>query len=120
MGSPHLSPGAVRSSSENSKQTPPGGRRQAAHGDPIHQRKSPGCNRHSTNLLGPTVGRASGYEAGRCRGWQRRPQVKKGENGGTVSGIVTGDSAWDPRRLYTLEVRMKHGIYEPVTEAASA
>ena len=27
------------------------------------------------------------------------------------------DSAWDPRRLHTLEVRMEHGIYEPVTEA---
>jgi RNA-directed DNA polymerase len=30
------------------------------------------------------------------------------------------DSAWDPRRLHTLEVRMEHGNYEPVTEAVSA
>jgi hypothetical protein len=30
------------------------------------------------------------------------------------------DSAWDPRRLYTLEVRMGHGIVTLVTGAVSA
>jgi conjugative relaxase-like TrwC/TraI family protein len=36
------------------------------------------------------------------------------------SDPVADDSAWDPRRLYTLEARMEHGIYTPVTEAVSA
>lgn len=36
-----------------------------------------------------------------------------------IWATLLDDSAWDPRRLYTLEVRMEHGI-SPVTEAVSA
>jgi transposase-like protein len=47
-----------------------------------------------------------------------RDLIRPGIRGGSIPWKC--DSAWDPWRLYTLEVRMEHGNYTPVTEAVSA